>query len=95
MEIYKLQTDDDGNPISGTDGIYLKGDLAAIEVMEKSIEWPNNFMSDHRAGDWGFAIYDPEGNIKENNLDCASCHIPLVGADDHLFTHAQLKAAGK
>lgn len=94
MEIYKLKKDAEGNPIKGVDGIYEKGDLAAVAVMEKSIEWPENFMVDHRAGDWGFALYDPQGNVKANELDCASCHIPNTGTD-HLFTHAQLKAFAK
>jgi len=93
MEIYKLKKDADGNPIKGSDGIYEKGDLAAIAVMEKSIDWPDNFSEDHRADEWGFAIYDPKGQPKKNDLDCASCHIP-IGTQDELFTHAQLKAAG-
>ena len=94
MEIYKLKLDADGKPVKGVDGVYEKGDLAAVAVMEKSIEWPANFMADHRAGDWGFALYDPQGQIKQNDLDCASCHIPHT-ATDHLFTHAQLKAFDK
>lgn len=91
MEIFKLKKDADGNPIKGANGIFEKGDLAAIGVMEKSIEWPDSFNSDHRADEWGFAIYDPDGNVKENDLECASCHIPKTSTDE-MFTHAELKA---
>jgi hypothetical protein len=93
MEIYKLKKDTEGNPVKGADGIYEKGDLAAIAVMEKSIEWPEQFPADHRAEEWGFALYDPQGKPKENKLDCASCHIPLTDNQDNLFTHDLLKAA--
>jgi hypothetical protein len=95
MEIYKKKMDADGNAIEGADGIFEKGDLAAIAVMEKSIVWSNTFSADHRSEEWGFALYDPKGNIKENKLECATCHIPLTDNEDNLFTHAQLKATGK
>ena len=95
MEIYKKKLDADGNAIKGADDIFEKGDLAAIAVMEKSIEWSNKFSADQRSEEWGFALYDPKGNIKDNKLDCASCHVPLTDNEDNLFTHAQLKAAGK
>ena len=95
MEIYKKKVDGEGNAIEGADGIYEKGALAAIAVMEKSIEWSGEFSADHRSEEWGFALYDPKGNIKDNKLECATCHIPLTDNEDNLFTHAQLKAAGK
>jgi len=95
MEIYKKKVDADGNPIKGADGIFEKGDLAAIAVMEKSIEWSGKFPAEHRSEEWGFALYDPKGNVKDNKLECATCHIPLTDNEDNLFTHAQLKAAGK
>lgn len=93
MEIYKQKKDSDGNPVMGADGIYEKGALAAIGVMEKSINWSGKFPADHRSEEWGFALYDPKGKIKDNKLECASCHIPLEDSEDNLFTHAQLEAA--
>lgn len=95
MEIYKKKMDADGKPVMGADGIYEKGALAAVAVMEKSIEWSSMFLADHRSEEWGFALYDPKGNIKDNKLECATCHVPLTDNEDNLFTHAQLKAAGK
>lgn len=93
MEIYKLKKNADGNPIKGADDIYEKGVLAAIGVMEKSINWSEKFSADHRSEEWGFALYDPKGNVKDNKLECASCHIPLEYSEDNLFTHTQLEAA--
>lgn len=95
MEIYKKKKDADGNPIKGADGIYEKGDLAAIGVMEKSINWPSKFPQAKRSEEWGFALYDPQGKPKENELECASCHIPLDSSDDNMFTHDQLSATRK
>lgn len=95
MEIYKFLKNDEGDPIKRADGIYEKGDLAAIAIMEKSIEWSNKFNSDHRSEEWGFAIYDPKGNIKKNDLDCASCHVSLTTNQDNIFTHIQLKESVK
>ncbi|MFK8068289.1 MAG: cytochrome P460 family protein [Gammaproteobacteria bacterium] len=94
MEIYKFKKDADGKAIMGTNGVHEKGDLAAVAVMEKSIEWSEKYSLDHRADEWGFAIYTPDGQPKKNDLDCASCHIPLDNQDE-LFTHAQLKATVK
>ncbi len=94
MEIYKFKKDADGKTIMGANGVHEKGALAAVAVMEKSIDWSDKYPSTHRADEWGFAIYTPDGQPKKNDLDCASCHIPLESADE-LFTHAQLKASVK
>lgn len=87
MEIYKKKKDAEGNPIKAADGVYEKGDLAAIGVMQKRTCWPEEFSQDKRSEEWGFALYDPQGKPKDNQLDCASCHIPLDSSDDNLFTH--------
>ncbi|MDX1519907.1 MAG: cytochrome P460 family protein, partial [Gammaproteobacteria bacterium] len=42
-----------------------------------------------RAGGWGFAIYDPSGNPKENDLECAACHTPLAN-QEFMFTYSKL-----
>jgi len=74
MEVYKKKKDAEGNPIMGEDGIYVKGPLAAVGVMEKRSDWTETFPADQRAGDWGFALYDPAGKPKNNDLECATCH---------------------
>ena len=88
MEIYKAQMDEAGNLITDDDGLYAKGDLAAIAVMEKQ-QWGEDYPQAERAGDWGFALYAPDGTAKANDLMCASCHIPLKD-QGYLFSYEAL-----
>ena len=94
MEVYKPKKDADGKPIVGKDGINEIAKLAAIAVMERRDAWPANFAASDRVGTWGFAIYNPDGTPKKNDLTCVACHTPLKEQDflfsqrhliDHLF----------
>ncbi|MBT8446692.1 MAG: cytochrome P460 family protein [Gammaproteobacteria bacterium] len=90
MEVHKPQKDADGNPIVGSDGVNKIAKLAAIAVMERREAWPVGFPDSERPGNWGFAIYNPDGSIKQNDLACVSCHTPLE-AQDYMFSHQRLK----
>ena len=92
MEIYKIKKDADGKPVKGTNGVHEKGEFTGTAVMLKQSEWPSAFPKDHRAGDWGFARYAPDGKPKENNLECAKCHIPHAETD-YIITHDELMQA--
>lgn len=89
MEVYKPEIDKDGNPVKGEDGVFIKSNLAAVAVMEKNRAWDAKFPQEDRTGDWGYAIYSPSGDTKENNLECASCHMPLKN-NDYMFTYQYL-----
>ncbi|UJP04461.1 MAG: cytochrome P460 family protein [Nitrosomonas sp.] len=89
MEIYTPKKDTDGKPIAGSDGLFEIDTLAAIGVMEKRADWDAAFPTEHRSGDWGFALYNPDGSVKSNELSCAQCHTPLQG-QDYLFTYQKL-----
>jgi cytochrome P460 len=89
MEIYKTKPGEDGKPIAGADGLFEKGKFAAVAVMEKRSNWDTGFDAKQRAGDWGFAIYKTDGTVKDNKLDCASCHTPMPDSD-FLFSHSSL-----
>jgi cytochrome P460 len=89
MEVYKTKAGEDGKPITGADGLFEKGKFAAIAVMEKRSNWDSDFDAKQRAGDWGFALYKTDGTIKDNKLDCASCHTPMPESD-YLFSHSSL-----
>ena len=89
MEIYKKKLDENGNAVMNSNGLFEKGKFAAIAVMEKRDNWESGFASEHRAGNWGFAIYNTDGSVKDNNLDCASCHIPLEN-QGYMFSHSSL-----
>ena len=90
MEIYKAKIGEDGKPLVGADGIFEQGKFAAIAVMEKRSEWDAGFSAMERADDWGFAIYKTDGMPKDNDLNCASCHVPLPQQNDYLFSYSSL-----
>lgn len=89
MEVYKTKLGEDGKPVISADGIFEKGKFAAVAVMEKQSNWDASFDAKVRAGNWGFAIYKTDGTPKDNNLDCASCHIPMP-ENDYMFSHSSL-----
>lgn len=95
MEIYTIRKDADGNPVKGADGVYEKDEFKGTAVMLKQAEWPAAFPEDHRAGDWGFTRYAPDGKPLENKLECAKCHRPHA-ENDYIITHDELmEAIGK
>lgn len=89
MEIYTPKKDADGKPIAGSDGIFEIDSLSAVAVMEKRNNWDAAFPKENRTGDWGFAVYNPDGTAKSNDLNCVQCHTPLQ-AQDYLFTYQKL-----
>ena len=89
MDVYKVKVDEDGNKITNSSGLFEKGKFAAIAVMEKNIDWDSNFSAEDRAGNWGFAIYNTDGTVKENDLECATCHKPYE-ANDYMFSFQSL-----
>ena len=90
MEVYAPQRDKNNNPITGTDGNYLIDHLDAIAVMEYRTEWPQNMPAKERSGNWGFALYGPDGKPKANKQDCSGCHWQ-VRRVNHMFTTAPMK----
>ncbi|ADJ29544.1 cytochrome P460 family protein [Nitrosococcus watsonii] len=89
MEVYKPKTDAEGKPIPGNNGIFKIDSLAAVAVMEKEDDWVDEYPQENRAGNWGFALYNPDGTPKSNDLPCAQCHTPLKD-QDYLFTYEKL-----
>jgi len=89
MEIYSTKTGEDGKPVAGSDGLFEIDSLAAVAVMENRDDWDADFSADDRTGNWGFAVYEPNGTAKSNDLNCVQCHTPLSG-QDYLFTYERL-----
>lgn len=89
MEIYNPKKDAEGKPIAGKGGIFEIDSLAAVAVMENKNNWDAAFPKENRTGDWGFAVYNPDGTAKSNDLNCVQCHTPLQ-AQDYLFTYQKL-----
>lgn len=89
MEIYSPKKDGEGNPIPGEDGIFEIDTLEAIAVMENRHTWGDTYPAENRTGDWGYAVYNPNGTPKENDLECVQCHTPLK-EQDYMFTYQKL-----
>lgn len=86
MEIYKSKKDADGKALVGDDGVYVIDQLAAVAVMERRDNWDAAYPAEHRVGNWGFALYNPDGTPKANELQCVVCHTPLAH-QDFMFSH--------
>lgn len=92
-EIYPALKDADGNVIVSDLDRFIRGDLAAIAVMEKQEGWGEVFPDELRNGDWDFNIFTASGEPRDANLDdCRACHAPL-GESDHLFSFQHLPMA--
>ena len=85
-EVYKAKKDKDGNVIESSLGRRVRDKLAAIAVMEKGQGWGAALPEDLRNGDWNFAIFSPEGERLNKDLNaCRSCHAPMTKTQ-HLFS---------
>jgi cytochrome P460 len=89
MEVYKTKKDASDKPIVGNNGVYEIDKLAAVAVMERRDDWEEAYTSEHRLVDWGFAIYNPDGTQKSNDLACVQCHTPQKSVD-YLFSYIPL-----
>lgn len=89
MEIYTPKTGADGKPVPGNDGVFEIDSLSAVAVMENRDNWDKSFPQENRTGNWGFAVYNPDGTERSNDLNCVQCHTPL-DAQDYLFTYQRL-----
>lgn len=89
MEIYEPKKDGEGKIVAASDGVFEIEKLVAVAVMEKRADWDKSFSSDDRTGNWGFAVYSPDGAAKSNDLNCVQCHTPLKD-QDYLFSFGKL-----
>lgn len=85
MEVHKPKKDADGKPVKGDDGLFVADKIAAVAVMERQ-DWGDKLDAKEQLANWGFAFYDKDGKVKDNKLDCVTCHTPLKDKD-YLFTH--------
>jgi plastocyanin len=91
---YRAQVDAAGNPIKGSDGRFVKGDLIAHTVMEKRKGWGAEYPPEWRNGEWEYAAFNAAGvlNEKANYKACFECHKPHEKAD-YVISLAALRAA--
>jgi Cytochrome P460 len=91
---HRAKLDDAGNPVKGSDGRFVKGELAAYTVMEKRSGWGADVPEEIRNGDWLYQAFTAEGKVngKANLAACFQCHKPL-DKQDFVFSYDRLKAA--
>jgi len=85
------QLDSDGNPVIGPDGRFVAtGDFTNIFVMEKGAGWGEGQPADMRNGDWDYAWFQPDGQLKPDAQygGCFSCHA-YRDERDFTFTYAK------
>lgn len=93
-EIYSAVKDADGNVVTSELGRRIRGGMAAIAVMEKQEGWGEAYPEPLRNGDWDFAVFSPEGERLDKDLNaCRSCHAPLKDRD-HVFSHKHIVRQG-
>jgi len=91
-EVYKAKKDENGKVISNL-GRRVRGDFAAIAVMEKRRGWGEKFPKALRNGDWDFAVFSPSGErlLKKDLDNCRRCHAPLTSSD-HVFSLEHMRS---
>ncbi|MGI9410877.1 MAG: cytochrome P460 family protein [Hyphomicrobiaceae bacterium] len=96
IEVYKAKLDVDKKPITGDDGFYVAGDLAAYTAMRVEPGWGNDIPDLYRNGDWNYAVFTADKKLKSgtNHAACLACHKPLV-SDSYLFTLKQLQEVAR
>ena len=78
LAAYKAKVDAQGNPTKGANGRFEKGDLVAINVMEKRKGWGTEYGADIRNGEWEYQSFMPDKKVndKANLKACFQCHKP-------------------
>ncbi len=96
MEIWKAKMKGEDEPELGPDGRRIKDGLAAVVVMEKQRGWGAIYPEDQRSGEWEFAAYTPDGQLKDIDYaaKCSFCHAPL-GEQDYVQSWEALHAAAR
>ncbi len=79
MEIFKAKLNQQGDPVFGKDGYYVKDALAAYATMENTPGWGDKIPAEIRNADWKYAFFkaSKEHHPTRNMAKCMACHKPL------------------
>ena len=92
LAAYAAQVDANGVPLKDANGRFMKGNLAAVNVMQKRAAWGAEIPAAVRNGDWVYQSFSADGkaNDKANLTSCYQCHLPFA-KDDYLTNLAKLQ----
>ena len=92
LAAYMAQVDANGVPLKDANGRFIKGNLAAVNLMQKNKGWGEDIPAAVRNGDWVYQSFTPDGKVndKANLSACYECHLPL-SKDDCLTNLAKLQ----
>lgn len=88
-EVYKAKKDASGKVMTDL-GRRLRGDAAAIVVMQREKGLAKDIPAELKNGDWGYTAFKPDGTYAKKDFNkCYECHLPLkdksfVFSFDHL-----------
>jgi hypothetical protein len=87
MADQRARLDADGNPLLDTSGRFIPDPpIIAIGVQQKRRGWGEGYGPDKRNGDWEYASFTPDLQLRDVNLNgCFACHLPRA-AQDYTFT---------
>lgn len=91
MALYRVRTDDKGEPVKGADGRLQKTELIGYFVMEKRPGWGADYPPQKRNGEWEYRAFTAERKVNDTaQLDnCFSCHKQRE-SQDFVFSFARL-----
>ena len=88
MEDRTVELDDDGNPRTDSQGRFIPtNEIIAVIIQQKQAGWGELYPEALRNGDWEYAVFKPNGTLKENveYEKCFACHKGQA-AQDYNFT---------
>ena len=97
MVQYAAQVDDQGNPVKGANGRFVRTDkIVGYTVMEKRAGWGADVPDEIRNGDWQYQAFltDRTPNPKAVLAACFKCHKPL-DQQDFVFSWDGLRTSAK
>jgi hypothetical protein len=97
MVQYAAQVDDQGNPVKGANGRFVRTDkIVGYTVMEKRAGWGADVPDEIRNGDWQYQAFltDRTPNPKAALAACFKCHKPL-DQQDFVFSWDGLRTSAK
>jgi plastocyanin len=80
---YKAEVDAAGVPLRDANGRFVKGEVAAITVMQKERGFGASIPETIRNGEWEYQAFNADGsvNAKANLAACYECHKPFAAMD--------------